>query len=60
MLTAARAQIKQGMRNPDPKKSADDNIKHLEDVSKFLMSNIVQAKKDDAGRFSEYRYINLL
>ncbi len=54
MLLAARAQIKQGMRNPDPKKTADENIKHLEDVSKFLVSNIVQAKKNEAGKFSEY------
>ncbi|ODQ57122.1 hypothetical protein WICANDRAFT_81345 [Wickerhamomyces anomalus NRRL Y-366-8] len=51
MLLAARAQIKQGMRNPDPKKTADENIKHLEDVSKFLVSNIVQAKKNEAGKF---------
>ena len=54
MLLAARAQIKQGMRNPDPKKTADENIKHLEDVSKFLVSNIVQAKKNEAGKFSKY------
>ncbi|CAM9022952.1 unnamed protein product [Wickerhamomyces anomalus] len=53
MLLAARAQIKQGMRNPDPKKTADENIKHLEDVSKFLVSNIVQAKKNEAGKFSD-------
>lgn len=53
MLTAARAQIKQGMRNPDPKKSAEENIKHLEDVSKFLLSNIVQAKKNESGKYSK-------
>jgi len=41
------------MRNPDPKKSAEQNIEHLEGVSRFLLSNIVQGKRADDGKYSE-------
>ncbi|CCH42719.1 hypothetical protein BN7_2263 [Wickerhamomyces ciferrii] len=50
----ARDQIRQGMRNPDPKKSPEDNIKHLEGVSQFLIANIVQARKNETGKFSKW------
>jgi complex III assembly factor LYRM7 len=50
-LNASREQIRQGFYQPDESKSVDARIKHLEDVSKFLLSNIVQAKKNETGKY---------
>lgn len=50
MLLAARAQMRQGIINPpNPDLSIDDQIKHLEEVSRFLRQNLVQGKKVDSG-----------
>lgn len=51
MLAAARAEIKKGYYQPDETKSVEERIQHLEDVSKFLLSNIVQGKKTESGKY---------
>ncbi|ONH69680.1 Mitochondrial zinc maintenance protein 1, mitochondrial [Cyberlindnera fabianii] len=50
VLAAARAEIKKGYYQPETK-SVEERIQHLEDVSKFLLSNIVQGKKTESGKY---------
>ncbi|ODV71014.1 Mzm1p CYBJADRAFT_121083, partial [Cyberlindnera jadinii NRRL Y-1542] len=50
LLNASRAEIRKGFNQPDETKSVEERITHLEEVSKFLMSNIVQGKRQDNGK----------
>ena len=49
-MNASRAEIRKGFNQPDETKSVEERITHLEEVSKFLMSNIVQGKRQDNGK----------
>jgi complex III assembly factor LYRM7 len=50
-LNASRAEIKKGFYQPDESKSVEERIAHLEGVSQFLLSNIVQGQRQDNGKF---------
>ena len=54
ILTAARTQIKENIRNNSNLKDTTEiveAVKKLNDVSKFLISNIVQGEKQDDGKY---------
>ncbi|KAH3683562.1 hypothetical protein WICPIJ_005458 [Wickerhamomyces pijperi] len=53
VLTAAREEIQRGFRNPDLSLTEEERLSHVEGVSKFLLSNIVQASKEPEG--AKYR-----
>lgn len=45
VLTAARAKIRDGFRNPDTSKSLEARLKEMNEISQFLVRNVVQGKK---------------
>lgn len=51
LLNASREQIRQGFHKPDLKKTDEKRIKELNDIAKFLVSNIVQGKKNESGKY---------
>lgn len=58
VLTAARAEIQKGFRNPDLAVPEEERLSHVEGVSKFLLSNIVQGSKNTED--TKYRTYSLL
>jgi complex III assembly factor LYRM7 len=54
ILAGARSQIKQGFldsKDLADSKQIEDQITHLNDVSKFLIKNVVQGQKQPDGKY---------
>ncbi|GMM36906.1 Mzm1 protein [Saccharomycopsis crataegensis] len=45
VLTASRGEIRENFRNPDTSKPLEARLKEMDDISTFLLRNIVQGKK---------------
>lgn len=52
MLQAAQSQMRNGMVNPpNPELATDQQIQHLNEVARFLRSNIVQGKRKEGEKY---------